>query len=92
MEGMTVQDCDHILEALDSWEKDVPDGFIGILMVAVLGDKLSPEARAEHEAKQEQEKLERERTIRNRKNTAVRIKAKVLSVRDSLMADVLTAL
>ncbi len=84
---LTQQDCDVLIEALCDWEKSGLEGqMVGGLFGALLsrGDE---DAKLKMQQEQERQMNEFKRQMKIKKERAIMIQAKLIQLRDSLVAD-----
>lgn len=87
---LTKIDCDILLDSLESWERDV-GSFVADILGSLIAPAASLKARTRYEQGRKErharEKLERQ----SRKERVILLKAKILKLRDSILADELTS-
>jgi hypothetical protein len=86
MDGITKQDIEFLLEAVDGWEKGIGrNAMLGGLLGAMMGPKDEDgEVRAAKFRREVEEENAKHKTARER---AIVIKAKLIMLRDSRAAD-----
>lgn len=86
MNELTSQDIDNLIDAVDAWEERTRTrNSMGSLMTAVLCR--TPEERLKVEAEMAGEKAREKNEAKAQREQAIRLRAKLLSVRDSLDAE-----
>ena len=84
---LTKQDIQVLLEAIDVWiRKDFAGNLMGSLMGSLICGN-NPKSKAEFEEKEKELQAKAEAEKQCREEQAIGLKAKLLSLRDSLEAD-----
>lgn len=81
------KECSILFEALDAWEKGDSSGLVmgSILGCMVAGD--DPASREIAKRKSEEKVKEFEREVKTRKETSLRLKVKIMDMRDAHIVD-----
>lgn len=99
MTPLTLSDINVLVEALDAWEKEpTTASFGGDLLVTMMGAMMGPRKetdpvgyemhRREREAERKKNQSEVDSKVQLRKDTAILLKAKLVTIRQELMAEV----
>lgn len=84
MQDFTKQDIDILIEAVEMWEKGDPsEGLMSGLLGAMLSDKMTQEDKDDWEAKEEKQAKERQMKLRDRKEQAILLKARLVQMKQS---------
>lgn len=88
--ALTSADCDILFDAVEKWEKaDSSGALMGIMLGGLLGSK-DPESREKFEA-EEKARIEKEKSeARMRAQRGSLLKAKIITIKDSIEADAIT--
>lgn len=95
--NLTIQEINQLLEAIDAWEKEpmrngFTDGMLGAMLNGLGPKEGSQEERAEKFERETKQRIERS-TIeeRVRKESAILLKAKLITMRNELTAEMSSA-
>lgn len=85
MESFKEEEIDVLIEALDSWEsKDFGGEVLGMMLEAMIGDKMSEESKIKMVEDKKKQDAEKEQKKKMRKETSVLLKAKLIQFKQSL--------
>ena len=76
-----------LIEALSSWQYDVPDGMMGALFGAMLADSLDDEGKAKLKQDEDERCARRKDELAMREERSIMLKAKLLAIKDGIVAD-----
>jgi len=89
MEELTISDIDILMKGVSAWEADT-NGQMGDLFKAILIPKEQQESE-EYKMREEEEKLKRTQDLAGRQEAAVLLKAKLIGLKNKLVAANLTS-
>jgi hypothetical protein len=81
----TIQEIDVMLESLEKWAQESPVGMmLGVFLGATLKD---PSEKRKFDEEQRQQEEKEKQAAANRKQRAILIQAKLIHMRDAILAD-----
>lgn len=91
MEQLSEQDINTLIEALKSWEdKDFGTGIMMDMVEMMVTDTTAPNHKADLAKKREERSNEAKKSKMIREERSILLKAKLISMRDSIIASSLT--
>lgn len=82
MNNLSNQEIDILISSVDHWvNKDQMDGLFGGLLTAMFSDKMSEADKAKQKAKELEEEKKRADAKQLRQETAIMLKAKLLTMK-----------
>lgn len=88
MNNLTAKEIDNLIDALEAWEdKNSTGELLGDLMGAMLFNDAPPEVKEKFKRERDIERQKREYDKRERKETSLLLKAKLVQIKQSLTID-----